>query len=181
MEYYASFARKLNNKENYCRTLKFNVMRKVNFIIAIVTFFVLVNSVAHANGIRTEFNEFEYTLVDDLYLGKKVDAIWTLRYNNSEKPVTVVKRNTIEGTEYMVSSEFFAVRYVASASGFGAKQIRKAWCEVNNRINHAVINQNQLKNQEIISPNKVDDKMALGLIASYLPDLFNDGYTHLLN
>ena len=161
--------------------LKFYVMRKVNFIIAIFAFFVMAGSVANANGIRTEFNEFEYTLVNDLYLGKKVDAIWTLSYDKSEKPVTVVKRHTIEGTEYVVSSEFFAVRYVASASGFGAKQVRKAWSGVNNRINHAVINQQQLKKQEIISPNKVDDKMALGLIANYLPDLLNDGYTHLLN
>lgn len=156
-------------------------MKKVNFIIAIITVIVMASSVANATGIRTEFNEFEFTLVDDLYMGKKVDAIWTLSYDKSEKPVTVVKRNTIEGTEYVVSSEFFAVRYVASASGFGAKQIRKAWCGVNNRINRAVINQKELKNQEIISPNKVDDKMALGLIASYLPDLLNDGYTHLLN
>ncbi|WP_319502687.1 hypothetical protein [uncultured Draconibacterium sp.] len=156
-------------------------MRKVNFIIAIITFFVMVTSVANATGIRTEFNEFEFTLVNDLYMGKKVDAIWTLSYDNSEKPVTVVKRNTLEGTEYVVSSEFFSVRYVASAAGFGAKQVRKSWCNVDNKINHAVINQNELKNQEIISPNKVDDKMALGLIASYLPDLLNDGYTHLLN
>lgn len=156
-------------------------MRKVNFIIAIVTFLVMANSVANATGIRTEFKEFEITLVDDLYMGKKVDAIWTLSYDSSEKPVTVVKRKTVEGTEYVVSSEFFAVRYVASASGFGAKEVRKAWSGVNDRINHAVINQNELKNQEIISPNKVDDKLALGLIASYLPDLLNDGYTHLLN
>ncbi|WP_321344913.1 hypothetical protein [uncultured Draconibacterium sp.] len=156
-------------------------MRKVNFIIAIVTFLVMASSVANATGIRTEFKEFEFTLVDDLYMGKKVDAIWTLSYDNSEKPVTVVKRNTIEGTEYLVSSEFFAVRYVSSASGFGVKPVRKSWSNVNSRINHAVINQDQLKNQEIISPNKVDDKMALGLIASYLPDLLNDGYTHLLN
>ena len=156
-------------------------MRKVNFIIAIVTFFVMATSVANATGIRNEFKEFEFTLVDDLYMGKKVDAIWTLSYDNSEKPVTVVKRNTIEGTEYLVSSEFFSVRYVSSASGFGVKQVRKSWCNVNSKINHAVINQNELKNQRIISPNKVDDKVALGLIASYLPDLLNDGYTHLLN
>jgi hypothetical protein len=38
-----------------------------------------------------------------------------------------------------------------------------------------------MKNQQIITPNKVDDEKALGLIASYLPDLLNDGYTHLLN
>ena len=107
----------------------------------------MASSVANATGIRSEFSEFEITLVDDLYMGKKVDAIWTLSYNNSEKPLTVVKRNTIEGTEYVVSSEFFAVRYVASASGFGAKQVRKAWCNVNSRINHAVINQEELKSK----------------------------------
>jgi hypothetical protein len=35
--------------------------------------------------------------------------------------------------------------------------------------------------QEIITPNRVNDEKAMGLIASFLPDLINDGYTHILN
>ncbi|HYQ57213.1 MAG TPA: hypothetical protein VEP89_07675 [Draconibacterium sp.] len=70
---------------------------------------------------------------------------------------------------------------LAADKGFGTRTVKKAWTKVDRRINQAVINQEQLKNQEIITSKKVDDKLALGLIASYLPDLLNDGYTHLLN
>ncbi|WP_347840929.1 hypothetical protein [uncultured Draconibacterium sp.] len=156
-------------------------MRKVNVTIAIISILFIFNTVAKATGVKNEFKDFEITLVNDLNMGKKVEAVWTLNYNESENPVTVVKRKTIEGIEYVVSSEFFTVRYLASANGFGAKEARKSWSAVHSKINHAVINQKQLQNQGIITPNKVDDKMALGLIASYLPDLINDGYAHVLN
>ena len=69
----------------------------------------------------------------------------------------------------------------ASSNGFGAKELRKSWSKVPKKISSAVINQEQLKRQEVITQSKVDDEKALGLIASFLPDLINDDYTHLLN
>ena len=52
---------------------------------------------------------------------------------------------------------------------------------ITKKISRAVISREEMKRQQIITPNRVDDERALGLIASYLPDLVNDGYTHLLN
>ena len=49
------------------------------------------------------------------------------------------------------------------------------------QISEAVINQNEIKKQQVILPGQVDDETALGLIASYLPNLLNDDYKHLLN
>ena len=108
-------------------------------------------------------------------------AVWQISYSQEEVPVTVVKHKTLEGTEYVVQSEHFAVCYAVTPDGFGAKQVRSKWCTVPKKINKAVINQEELARQQIISPTSVDDDTALGLIASYLPDLLNDGYTHLLN
>lgn len=156
-------------------------MKKLGLLASVLVCMVLVSNFALATGTRTEFKDYEIKLVDDLYVGKNVKAIWTVSYSNTEAPVTVVKRKTLEGTEYIVHSKYFEVSYQSAASGFGTKQVRNSWSNVPKKISKAVINQEQLKRQEIITPNKVNDEKALELIASFLPDLINDGYTHLLN
>ena len=156
-------------------------MKKLNLLATIAICLLVVSVTANATGLRTEFKAYEISTVDDLYVGKKVDAIWTLSYSADEVPVTVVKRNTLEGVEYVVHSKFFEVSYAATANGFGTKEVRKSWSNVPKKISKAVISQEEMKRQQVITPNEVDDEKALGLIASYLPDLINDGYTHLLN
>ncbi len=81
----------------------------------------------------------------------------------------------------MVRNDFFEVCYAITSKGFGAKKVRTSWSTVPRQINSVVLNKEQLKRQEVISPNKVNDETALGLIANFLPDLINDEYTHLLN
>ncbi|MCF6332922.1 MAG: hypothetical protein L3J11_06520 [Draconibacterium sp.] len=156
-------------------------MRKLSLLSVFVVCLFVVPISANATGFRTEFKAYEISVVDNLFVGKNVKAIWTVRYSNEEVPITVVKRKTMEGTEYLVYSKFFEVSYASTASGFGTKEVRRSWSNVPKRISKAVINQEEMKRQRIITPNKVDDEKALGLIASYLPDLINDGYTHLLN
>lgn len=156
-------------------------MKKLNALTVLVVVFFLSASVANATGLRSALNNYEIAPVEDLHMGKQVKAIWTISYSQDEVPVTVVKRNTIEGTEYVVQSDYFVVSYCSTADGFGVKATRNSWSEVPKKINKAVLNQKEMENQRIITPNKVEDEKALGLIASYLPDLLNDGYTHLLN
>ncbi|MEN8116545.1 MAG: hypothetical protein ABFS16_06170 [Bacteroidota bacterium] len=156
-------------------------MKKLKVLAILMVGLFLMSFTASATGSRAEFKEYSISAVDDLYMGKSVKAIWTLSYSNNETPVTVVKRNTLEGTEYVVHSKYFAVSYVSSTNGFGVREVRNSWSDVPKKITRAVVSQEEMKNQEIITPNKVDDEKALGLIASYLPDLVNDGYTHVLN
>jgi len=61
------------------------------------------------------------------------------------------------------------------------KKVKKSWSSVPLEICSAVLNAEEMKKQGIITPNGVDDEKALGLIASYLPQLLNENYTHLLN
>ncbi len=166
-----------NTDEN----LKFYEMKKLNLLSVLVVCLFLVSETVNATGLRTEFNDYEITTVDDIFVGKKVKAMWTVSYSNVEVPVTVIKRKTMEGTEYVVRSKYFEVSYAATSTGFGVKEIRNSWRTVQKKISNAVICQDEMKNQQIITPNKVDDEKALGLIACYLPDLINDGYTHILN
>lgn len=156
-------------------------MKKLSFFSLVTVCLFLFVTTSYATGSRSDFKDYEIEKVDNLYLGKKVEQVWTLSYDNSENPVTVIKRKTLEGTKYIVFSKHFEVSYVSSFSGFGAKEVGKSWSNVPKRINNAVINTDELERQKVITPNKVDDEKALGLIASYLPELLNDNYTHLLN
>lgn len=156
-------------------------MKRISYVIVFTFVFVLSASIAQASGTRSVFNNYEINLIQDFHMGKHVQAVWTLSYSKNEAPITVVKRKTLEGIEYRVQSVYFSVNYVLTSEGFGVKDAKNSWSTVPKKINRAVINQKELARQEIITPNKVTDDMALGLIASYLPDLINDGYTHLLN
>lgn len=156
-------------------------MRKLSLLSVFVVCLFVVSISANATGLRTQFKTYKVTQVNDLYVGKNVKAIWTVSYSNEEVPVTVVKRKTMKGVEYLVYTKFFEVSYASTASGFGTKEVRRSWRNVPKRISKAVISQEEMKRQRIITPNKVDDEKALGLIASYLPNLINDGYTHLIN
>ena len=156
-------------------------MKKLSFLAAVTLCLLVVSVPTFATGLRSEFKAYEISSVDDLYVGKRVEGIWTLSYSEKEVPVTVVKHKTIDGCEYVVHSKFFEVSYTTTADGFGVKEVRNSWRSVPKSITKAVLSQEEMENQQVITPNKVDDEKALGLIASYLPDLINDGYTHLLN
>lgn len=156
-------------------------MKKSVFLIAIAFVLVLSTQNILATENRSDLKDYSISEVDDLYLGKEVKAIWKISYSEDETPVTVVKQKTPRGTEYVVHSKFFEVSYVASDEGFGVKKVRKASRNVHKKVNDAVLSQEQMQKQQLITPNKVSDDMALNIVASFLPELINDGYTHLLN
>lgn len=161
--------------------LKFEAMKNLKMFGVLIFCFLIASVSVHATGYRSEFNHYEIKVVDNLNLGKDVEKVWNLSYNDSDKSVTVVKRNTSEGAVYLVNSKFFEVCYANTSKGFGTRTIKRAWSSVPAQINDVVINPVEVKKQQILTPEKVDDEKALGLIASYLPGLLNDEYTHLLN
>jgi hypothetical protein len=156
-------------------------MKKMNFFIAAAACFLFVSVNAIASGYRSGFNDYQIEAVENLNLGKSIDKVWSLTYNGSEKPVTVLKRTTSDGFAYVVNNPFFEVSYTTTAKGFGVKTVKRSWSSVPREICSAVLNAEEMKKQEIITPNQVDDEKALGLIANYLPQLLNENYTHLLN
>ena len=171
----------LKTKTNFSHKKNTKVMKKLKALLSVFVCLVLISGTALATGIRSEFKEFTIKAVGDVVEGKNIEATWEISYNNSESPITVEKRKTSDGCEYVAFSKYFEVSYLACSKGFGTKMTRKSWNHVPQQINEAVINIDQLKRQQILTPNKVDDEQALGLIASYLPYLINDGYTHVLN
>ena len=86
-------------------------MSKLKVTIAVFVCMIVVSTSVFATDTRKEFKEFEITSVDDIIVGKSVEAIWKVGYGESEIPVTVVKTKTLEGPEYIVFSKYFEVSY----------------------------------------------------------------------
>ena len=107
-------------------------------------------------------------------------SAWNLKYSESENgfKITMLEKNGVK--EYSVRSKFFEVAYVLDKNGFGARMIKSGEAQVPGQILDQIINENELKNQKIISDAQIDNETALNLIASYLPDLINNNYKHLL-
>lgn len=146
-------------------------------VIAILLF---ACSFSFANQTKKEANEIAIAPVENLYLGKSIEKVWTISYSEREKPVTIALRTVATGKEYIVRSEFFEVIYASDKAGFGVKKIHSSLKEVPTEINASVLNKQQMQDQKIITTNNVSDAYALDLIASYLPELLNDEYKHLI-
>lgn len=159
----------------------FKTMKNFKVITVFIVCVFITTSYAGAVETNKGIRNYEIESVDNVQMGKSVEKVWTLTYEGSENPVTVIKRSTLDGTFYVVNSKFFEVCYLASSNGFGTRSVKKAWSNVPSQINSAVLNAEEMKRQKTLTPGKVDDEKALGLIASYLPNLINEQYGHLLN
>ncbi len=156
-------------------------MKKLSFVSVLLVSMVVLSLSVKAIGTRDAFTKFEISVVDNQKLNNDVQKAWQIKYGENETPVTVEKVNNTKGCSYLVRSDYFEVSYNSTSKGFGAKTIKNSQRKVPFDITNAVINSESLKQQSVITPNSVDDEKALVLIASYLPMLINDNYTHLLN
>lgn len=148
--------------------------------ITVIAVLLLVSLFSFAGKVGKETYEFEITPVENLFLGKSIEKVWTISYSEQEKPVTIALRSVGNGKEYVVRSEFFEVIYASDNEGFGVRKVHPSMKEIPAKITSSVLNKQQMQTQRILTPNKVSDAIALDLIASYLPDLLNNGYKHLI-
>jgi hypothetical protein len=156
-------------------------MKTLKILTVFVICFLFISVYAKAIKYSKDFINFEIVVVENSDLGSDVEKVWNLTYEGSNNPIIVTKRKTNYGNAYVVNSRNFEVCYSSSSKGFGARTVKRAWSSVPPQINNVVLNAEELKRQQILTPLNVDDEKALGLIASYLPSLLNDQYTHLLN
>ncbi len=147
--------------------------------IAIVAL-ALVSISASATSNDRVFEEYEISPLDVQNVDSKVDKAWVLAYD-AESPIVITMHQGKRCKTYVVKADHFEVAYTCTKKGFGARNVSFSESTVPYQLTSSVINSEELAKQRIISPNKMDDEKALGLIAAYLPDLVNPSYKHLLN
>ncbi len=157
-------------------------MKKNNlFFNVLIAVFMMISANLWA-GNEGSFNaEYRISPVQNFQTSSAFQKSWDITYGESKTPVQVFLKETKKGNEYIVRTKYFEVKYVNSEKGFGAKLLNSSESTVTADLNSSVINSNQLANQRVLNPGKITEEQALDLIASYLPDLINDQYKHILN
>jgi len=156
-------------------------MKKIKvFTLFVVCCFVLSYFTSTAN-VQGSLKNYEIKVVENPLPEQSAEKVWSITYSGCEMPVTVIKRNTGNGAAYIVSTKFFEVCYACTPKRFGTVKLKNSWRCIPFEINQAVINQDEVNNQHVITPHQVNDETALDLIACYLPNLLNEQYAHLLN
>jgi hypothetical protein len=155
-------------------------MKTIKLCSAMAGLLLLTSSLSFASPLQPASNEVKITPVENLFLGKTAEKVWTVNFSDKEKPVTITLHQVRKTKEFIVRSEYFEVAYVSNKHGFGATQVPRSMRKVPVEINSAVLNLQQIENQKMLTPNQVSEEFALNLIANYLPDLLNNNYKHLL-
>jgi hypothetical protein len=150
------------------------VFGKASMIFAI---FIVINLIANFGKAHAATNDgFTITAADN----SENSTVWNLKYSESENSIKITMAEENGEKEYTVRSKFFEVAYVINKNGFGARMVKVGKAQVPSQILDKIINQDALNRQKVISDAQIDNKTALNLIASYLPDLINNNYKHLL-
>ncbi|PTN09341.1 hypothetical protein [Mangrovibacterium marinum] len=147
---------------------------------SVVLLMTLSLSLSAAGGNRS-FEDYTIKQMEYAELFTGVDAAWTLTYDNQESSILISFKKNKNCKTYVVRGDHFEVVYECSPDGFGARMVKKSERMFPQQLTAAVLNSEELAKQRILTPNRVDDERALGLIAAFLPDLVNPSYRHLLN
>ncbi|MDX9883681.1 MAG: hypothetical protein RBS73_16590 [Prolixibacteraceae bacterium] len=153
-------------------------MKNNLFVMALIC---LVTFALGASATSLNTDQFQITPVDKPLMELAVKE-WKLKYSkNNDFEITIDLMTTKKGVEYVVYSKYFEVSYACCKDGFGVKEVKPAWSKIDSKYKDKVLDSNKMSGQRIITPSQVPESEALGLIASYLPDLLKDQYKYLLN
>lgn len=155
-------------------------MKSINRVFGrtslIFAMFIVISLVGFSVNATTVLNE-SFTITPDNSVNTKA---WNLKYSESENAIKITMSENNGQKEYTVRSKFFEVAYVMNKNGFGARLIKGNNARVPDQILESILNKAALNNQKIISTAQIDNETAVNLIASYLPDLINSNYKHLV-
>jgi len=153
---------------------------------SLFVYLILVVFTTISINVRAENNEpfnSNYKISPDLNFSPNSDFQrgWVIAYGESKNPVHVYLKETKKGQEYVVRTSYFEVKYLNGPQGFGVKRINASESSVSESLNSAVLKQEGLNSQKLISGEAIGSDKVLDMIASYLPDLLNEQYNSILN
>ena len=155
-------------------------MRKINRfpqrVLLIFAFFILICRISVLGNVA-ELPNASFSITSDNSVNS---SGWNLKYPTSENCYKITMLENNREKEFTVRSKFFEVAYVLNKNGFGARMIKSGKGQVPEQILKQILSMEALKQQKVISDPSINDETALKLIASYLPDLINVNYKHLV-
>jgi len=154
---------------------------KIRFFSLLFVALVAISSAVYAYGGEAFVDNYKISPKEDFVPGKAFQKSWEITYGESSRPVQVLLKETRNGEEYIIRTNYFEVKYVNSEKGFGVRQLNPGEQIVPADLNLKVLNSRMLNNQKVISGSKIASDQILETIASYLPELINEEYQNILN
>lgn len=152
-------------------------MKRIFTLFAMLILFVAANTASaielkgQSNTVLGTYQVKELAPVD--FKGKQLRA-FEITYEKSEHPVVIFLDERANCRDYIVRSKNLEVRYVCSKSSFGAKLVNGKHMKYDPSINAYFLNADEFSRQAKITHGGLSESEALGLVASYFPQLAKD-------
>ena len=155
------------------------------FTLLILTFSVVnatnltANSINLKGNSNTSLGNYKIKELPPVNVNGEMIRSFELTYENAQKTVLIYLEERAKCRDYVVRSKNLEVRYECRKASFGVQILTDKQMKYNPALNNLFINQEEFEKQKRISEGSLPIDSALGLIASYYPNLLKS--TNLLN
>lgn len=162
-------------------------MKKFTFLLLLFTLCVIHTNATDLEGNSINLKGKSYTSLGD-YQIKELSPVnvngelmraFELTYEKAQNPVLIYLDERTNCRNYVVRSKNLEVRYACTKTSFGAQLLSAKQMKYKPELNALFLSQEDLEKQKKISEGDIPVGSALGLIASYYPNLLKS--TDLLN
>jgi len=155
------------------------------FILLMLTFSVAnatdlaTNSINLKGNSNTSLGNYEIKELPPVNVNGEMMRNFEITYENAQKTVLIYLDERSNCRDYVVRSKNLEVRYECRKTSFGVQLLTGKQMKYNPALNNLFISQEEFEKQQKISEGSLPIDSALGLIASYYPQLLKS--INLLN
>jgi hypothetical protein len=129
------------------------------------------NSINLKGNSNTSLGNYEIKELPPVDLNGEQMRTFELTYQNAQKSVLIYLDQRANCRDYIVRSKNLEVCYTCKKSSFGAQQLTGKHMKYKPELNELFLAQDELEKQKKISEGGLSIDSALGIIASYYPNL----------
>jgi len=137
------------------------------------------NSINLKGNSNTSLGNYEIKELPPVNVNGEMMRNFEITYENAQKTVLIYLDERSNCRDYVVRSKNLEVRYECRKTSFGVQLLTGKQMKYNPALNNLFISQEEFEKQQKISEGSLPIDSALGLIASYYPQLLKS--INLLN
>jgi hypothetical protein len=147
------------------------------FILLMLTFSLAhatdfnVNSINLKGNSNTGFGNYEIKELPPVNMNGESMRTFELTYEKAQKTVLIYLDERANCRDYIVRSKNLEVKYECKKTSFGVQLLSNRQMKYNPVFNKLFLSQEEFEKQQKISEGALPIDSALGLIASYYPNL----------
>jgi len=129
------------------------------------------NSINFKGNSNTHFGNFEIKELPSVNMNGEILRAFELTYEKAQKSVSIYLDERAKCRDYIVRSKNLEVCYTCKKTSFGVQLLAGKYMKYKPEVNALFLAQDEFENQRKISEGGLPIETALGMIASYYPNL----------